>query len=124
MIPWRLGFSDRVDYSSFANLSFPLTLSSSPDNQIRLRCQLDTASTFCVFQRELPELLHLRPEGGIEQRIRTATGSFTAHGHNVTLTVGHLEWQALVYFAVDANFPINVAGRSGFLDRLTGCGLE
>jgi hypothetical protein len=34
------------------------------------------------------------------------------------LTVGQLEWQAVVYFAVSEDFPINVVGRSGFLDRL------
>ena len=50
--------------------------------------------------------------------IRTATGSFTAYGHEVTIKVGQLEWQADVYFAEDEGFPVSVVGRVGFLDRL------
>jgi hypothetical protein len=57
-------------------------------------------------------------EDGAAQRIRTATGSFLAYGHEVTLTTGGLEWQAAVYFAAEESFPVNVVGRVGFLDRL------
>jgi hypothetical protein len=116
--PWRLEFSDRLDYSRDNNLSFALTLSLGPDNQVLIRPQLDTGSTFCVFQRQYAELLSLKTEQGAEQRIRTATGSFAAFGHEITLAVGQLEWQAVVYFAGHDDFPINVVGRLGFLDRL------
>ena len=115
---WRLTFSDRFDYSSPSGISIPIALSSAIDNQVVLRPPLDTGSTYCVFQPLYAELLGLRSEQGVERRIRTATGSFTAFGHEVTLTVGQLEWQAVVYFAVSEDFPINVVGRSGFLDRL------
>ena len=30
-----------------------------------------------------------------------------------------LEWSAVVYFAEPENFPVNVVGRAGFLDRLS-----
>jgi hypothetical protein len=115
---WRLEFSDRLDYSRYESLGFALTLSLGPDNQILIKPQLDTGSTFCVFQRQYAEILGLRTEQGVEQRIRTATGSFTAYGHEITLAVGQLEWQAVVYFAGHDDFPINVVGRLGFLDRL------
>lgn len=71
-----------------------------------------------MFQRLYADLLGLDVERGVPQIIRTATGSFAAHGHEITLTVGQLEWQAIVYFAEDENFPVNVVGRRGFLDRL------
>jgi len=41
-----------------------------------------------------------------------------AYGHEVTIAVGLLEWQAVVYFATNEDFDINVVGRQGFLDRL------
>ncbi len=118
MSDWQLGFTDRIDYSSYGDLIFPLALSSDPTNQVIVRAKLDTGSTFCVFQRRYAELLGLDVEGGAAQRMRTATGSFTAYGHEITMTVGGLEWQAVVYFAADENFPVNVVGRGGFLDRL------
>lgn len=71
-----------------------------------------------MFQRLYPDLLGLDVERGVPQIIRTATGSFVAHGHEIRLTVGQLEWQSTVYFAEDENFPVNVVGRRGFLDRL------
>ena len=115
---WQLGFTDRIDYSGYGDLIFPVALSSDISNQVIVRVKLDTGSTFCVFQRRYAELLGVDVESGEPQGIRTATGSFTAYGHEITLTVGGLEWQAIVYFAADENFPVNVVGRVGFLDRL------
>ena len=57
-------------------------------------------------------------EAGTPERIRTATGTFLAYGHEITLSIEGLEWQATVYFAEDEYFPVNVVGRVGFLDRL------
>ena len=115
---WQLGFTARLDYSGYGDLIFPLALSSVINNRLVVRVKLDTGSTFCVFQRRYADLLGLDLESGAPQRIRTATGSFNAYGHEVTLTVGELEWQAVVYFASDESFPVNVVGRVGFLDRL------
>ena len=64
------------------------------------------------------QMLGLELEKGDVELVRTATGKFIAHGHEVTLNVGNLEWEATVYFAADEFFPINVFGRIGFLDRL------
>ena len=79
---------------------------------------VDTGSTFCVFHREYAGLLHLDLMAGAEERISTATGSFYCYGHDVTVSVFELEWQAIVYFAEPESFPANVVGRVGFLDRL------
>ena len=78
----------------------------------------DCGSKFCVFQPHFARLLGFELESGAPQRIRTAAGSFPAYGHEVTLTVGELEWQTTVYFAEPEDFPINVVGRIGFLDHL------
>ena len=118
MSEWQLRFTGRIDYSGYDDLIFPISLSADSDSQVIVRVKLDTGSTFCVFQRRYAELLGLDVESGAPERIRTATGSFMAYGHEITMTVSGLEWQAIVYFAADENFPVNVVGRVGFLDRL------
>ena len=118
MNSWQLAFSNRFDYSADDDIVLPITLSSDIANRVLIRAKLDTGSTFCVFQRLYADLLGLDEERGVPQIIRTATGSFAAHGHEITLTVGQLEWQAIVYFADDEDFPVNVVGRRSFLDRL------
>lgn len=40
------------------------------------------------------------------------------YGHEVTIAIEDIEWQAMIYFAVDEFFPVSVLGRTGFLDRL------
>jgi hypothetical protein len=116
---WTLAFSERFHYADEEEgITFEVLLSSDISLRFPIDAKLDTGSTFCVFQRRYAELLGLDVEGGLPQRIRTATGFFTAYGHEITLTVGELEWQAVMYFAADENFPVNVVGRLGFLDRL------
>jgi hypothetical protein len=43
---------------------------------------------------------------------------FFAYGHEVKISVKDLEWEATIYFAEPADFPVNVVGRNGFLDHL------
>lgn len=50
--------------------------------------------------------------------IGTATGSFRAFGHELTLTVMEIETVSTVYFAESDEFDRNVLGRIGWLDRL------
>jgi hypothetical protein len=88
---WQLGFSDRVDYGSYGDLIFPLSLSTGISNRVIVRAKPDTGSTFCVFQRRYAELLGLNVESSVVQHIRTATGAFTAYGHEITMTVSGLE---------------------------------
>lgn len=107
-----------LDYSRFNDIVLPLKLSTDQTNQILLRAKVDSGSTLCIFQRHVADLLRINPETGTKRRIKTATGTFTAYGHEVAIKVGQLEWQAEVYFAEDEGFPVNVVGRIGFLDRL------
>lgn len=119
MNDWTLAFSERFRYADDEEgITFEVLLSSDISLRFPVDAKLDTGSTFCVFQRRYAELLGLDVEAGMPQRIRTATGSFTAYGHDITLTVGELEWPAVTYFAADENFPVNFVGRVGFLDRL------
>ena len=80
--------------------------------------KLDTGSTFCIFQRKYAEALSLEVEKGSQEFIRTAKGSFTAYGHTINFKSYNMEWTTTIYFAQDESFPVNVVGRTGFLNFL------
>lgn len=80
--------------------------------------KLDTGSTYCIFENGYADLLGLEITSGIEEKIFTATGSFYCYGHELTVSVFDMEWQAVVYFAEHHAFSLNVVGRVGFFDRL------
>lgn len=64
------------------------------------------------------EVLGVDVESGDEIRISTATGYFTAFGHELTLSVLDIETVSTVYFAKEESFTRNVLGRQGWLDRV------
>jgi predicted aspartyl protease len=96
---------------------FPSTLLYA-EKDVEFDAKIDTGSTFCVFQRLHGELLGLDIESGIDISIGTATGSFRAFGHEVTLNVFGIETVSTVYFAENDYFDRNVLGRTGWLNRV------
>ena len=82
------------------------------------KAKIDTGSSFCIFERKNGERLGVNIESGDEIRISTATNSFTAYGHELTLSVLGIESYAKVYFAKEESFTRNVLGRQGWLDRV------
>ena len=117
MNPWVLTFQQQLDYSQHDEITVEVGLVSETFSA-SVEAKLDTGSKFCIFQPSYARWLHLDLLSGIPERICTAAGSFPAYGHEVTLTVGDLELQTTVYFAEPEDFPVNVVGRIGFLDRL------
>lgn len=118
MTAYRLDFSYRHSYAYQSAITLPVTLSSDIDVYVDFSAKLDTGSTFCIFEKKYADWLGLNPGAGISTRISTATGSFQTYGYELTLSLFDLEWQAVVYFADDDSFSLNVLGRIGFLDRL------
>lgn len=117
MNPRVWSFLKCVDYSQHDEITVEIGLYSNT-SFVELDAKLDTGSKFCVFQPSWAAKLDLDLLSGMPQRIRTAAGSFLAYGHEITLMVGELEWQTIVFFAEPEDFPINVVGRIGFLDHL------
>jgi len=114
----RLNFAASYDYDLGAvDINVPVTLRSGAETR-EVIAKLDPGSTFCVFKREIGERLDFDIERGVPQWIGTATGRFLSYGHEVTLTVLGIETTAMVYFAADEDFPVNVLGRVGWLDRM------
>lgn len=88
------------------------------NNSTAFEAKIDTGSTFCIFERVHGEALGLDVEQGFLRRIATAVGSFSAHGHGVTIVTADFEFDSLVFFAAEESFRVNVLGRNGWLNRL------
>lgn len=114
----QLEFDLVYEYSFFkTGISVETTLQND-DLSVDVDAKIDTGSTYCIFERHYAERLDLEIEKGIPIEIGTATGSFHAYGHEVTLTVLGIKIVSTVYFAEDDNFDRNVLGRIGWLDRV------
>lgn len=114
---WSLTFPTLIDYRAYDATTVKIDLISA-SSAVTVNAKLDCGSKFCVFQPHFARLLGFELESGVPQRIATAAGSFPAYGHEVTLAVSGLEWQTTVFFAEPEDFPINVVGRTGFLNYL------
>lgn len=111
-------FFDAVhDYSSSDAISVPVKLRSG-DAEAEFVAFVDTGATFCVFERGWGEALGLNIESGSALRFSTATGSFDAYGHALTIETLGREFDAVVYFAEHEGFRRNVLGRRGWLDQV------
>jgi hypothetical protein len=80
--------------------------------------KLDTGSSRCIFERALGEELGLNVESGMQQRFGTATDTFLAYGHELTLVVADFAFDSMVFFPENENIKRNVLGRTGWLDRI------
>lgn len=98
-------------------ITVPVKISYSREIEA-VKAKIDTGSTYCIFERVLGESLGLEIETGLPVMIGTATGSFKAYGHEVTLSVLGIEIVSTVYFAESDQFDRNVLGRTGWLDRV------
>lgn len=88
------------------------------DQSIGLVANIDTGSSCCIFERKYGEQLGFDIESGMRQTFGTVVGSFTAFGHDVTLSVADIEFDSMVYFAAEESMRRNVLGRYGWLDRV------
>ena len=110
---------DVVHFYDLSEIGIPLEVKIEyGDLTEEFSAKIDTGSTFCVFRRLHGEFLRIEIENGIPTEIGTATGSFRAFGHELTLTVLGIETVSTVYFAESDYFDRNVLGRIGWLDRV------
>lgn len=87
-------------------------------NTVNFEAKIDTGSTYCIFERVHGEKLGIEIETGLPEKIGTASGSFWAFAHQLTLVYEEYEFDVTVYFAENENFNRNVLGRHGWLDRV------
>ena len=85
---------------------------------LRIVAKVDTGAAVCVFEREHGEDLGLDIEAGQPLQIATASGSFLAYGHDVSLSTFGFQFDVVAYFAFQYGFPRNVLGRRGWLEQV------
>ncbi|MEO6390747.1 MAG: aspartyl protease family protein [Pyrinomonadaceae bacterium] len=112
-----MGFEVERDYSAHDTLRLLAALHHGTD-RVRFEADVDTGSTFCIFNRGHAESLGLDVESGSPARFATVTGSFDAFGHAVTLETLGYSFEVTVYFAAAEGFSRNVLGRRGWLDQV------
>jgi hypothetical protein len=117
-MPYQLRFEHLLRYDvSQVGIPVPVTLRAN-DRMVDIAAKFDAGASDCIFEREHGMALGLSIESGTLKIFGTATGTFPAYGHMVTLSVKDVEYEAIVYFAKDVSFNRNVVGRCGFLDRM------
>ncbi len=112
-----LSFHVEHDYSAAEGVSVLVTLRHGQD-KVSFDADVDTGSTFCIFNRGHAETLGLNVESGNPTRFKTVTGSFDAYGHTLTLETLGYSFDVTVYFAAHESFTRNVLGRRGWLDQV------
>lgn len=98
-----------------------ITLTASlklKDQSLDVPVKVDTGASCCIFERRFGEQLGFDIESGMRQSFGTATGTFVAYGHEVTLSIAEFEFDTIVFFPSDAEITRNVLGRFGWLDRV------
>ncbi|MGI8670298.1 MAG: retropepsin-like aspartic protease, partial [Aridibacter sp.] len=90
----------------------------SGEKEVVFDAKIDTGSSHCIFRRKHGERLGLKIESGEFHEFSTATGNFSAYGHEVNISVLGISLYSKVYFASEEFFNRNVLGRIGWLDRV------
>ena len=117
-MPWSLSFSTLAEYDSGQpGISVPIILRLA-GREAQCLAKIDTGSSDCIFRRFQGELLDLDIERGDPRDFSTATGSFKAYGHAVTLIVAGMDFDSVVYFAAHEEYNRNVLGRHGWLNSV------
>lgn len=113
-----LSFEALHEYDAgLPGITIPVELSVG-DAAVKVTAKLDSGSTYCIFRRARGEALGLDIESGTPQTISTATGTFLAYGHNVTLSGLGFALDVIVFFAADEWFNRDVIGRHGWMQQL------
>ncbi|MEW6131054.1 MAG: retropepsin-like aspartic protease [Acidobacteriota bacterium] len=90
----------------------------SDDKKVSLFAKIDTGSTHCFFERKYADQLGIVIESGQPLSVSTATGTFLAFGHELTLSVLDIEQCVWLYFIAEESIKRNVLGRQGFLSQV------
>jgi len=89
----QLEFERVVNYDpGQSGITLPAQLKLK-EQTIDVQVKVDTGASCCIFERRLGEALGFSIETGLRQVFGTATGTFVAYGHEVTLSVADFEFK-------------------------------
>ena len=99
----------------------PITLGRELNLTQIIDVRVDSASTYSVFGRQWADVVDLEWEAGDPLTISTASGTFRARLHEVTVGLLDWQWTAWVAFAEWDTTPPSprrdVLGLTGFFDH-------
>jgi hypothetical protein len=120
-----LSFEAAFDYAPWAWASrgvfVPITLGEGANSSQIIDVRVDSASTYSVFGRQWADLLDLDWDAGDVLTISTASGTFRARLHEVTVSLLDWQWSVWAAFAEWDTAPPSprrdVLGLTGFFDH-------
>jgi hypothetical protein len=115
---FSLNFSQRHIYQSLDTGITLNTILRFGAQEFQCKAKVDTGAQYCLFTREIGELLGIEVENGISRDLGTLTGTLTAFGHEVTLGTSGIFFASTVYFSKNERLPRNLLGREGWLRLL------
>jgi hypothetical protein len=86
--------------------------------QVRVPAKVDTGAEYCIFSREMGQLLGIDIESGMPKRMGSLTGTLETFGHEVTLQFAGIAIHTMVSFAKHYGLPRNLLGRNGWIRQL------
>lgn len=117
-MPYSLTFDHLIKYDT-GQTGIPVEVTLLADHlETTITAKIDTGASHCIFERKYGEALGFSIETGVRLQFGTATGTFIAFGHSVTLSIFNEVFDVMVFFAMDENFNKNVLGRRGWLDLI------
>lgn len=110
-----LNFAQRYQYDSLeAGITLD-TILRYGNEEFQCKAKVDTGAQYCLFKREIGEVLGIEIESGIKRDLGTLRGPLTTFGHELTLGTLGFFFDTTVYFAKDEGLPRNLLGRHGWL---------
>ena len=110
-----LNFTQRYKYGSLETGITLDTILRYGGKEFQGKAKVDTGAQYCLFAREIGELLEIDVESGTQCDLGTLRGALTAFGHELTLGTLGFFFDTTVYFAKDERLPRNLLGRHGWL---------
>jgi hypothetical protein len=115
-VSYRLSFHAAYDYdTSLSGITVPVVLRTG-NKAVDVDAKIDTGATHCIFRRAIADGLCLEVESGMEKKFSMPNGTYLlTYGHELSLSVLGLTYDATVYFAKHDDLVRDVLGRNGFL---------
>lgn len=111
-------FTETLSYVDHpAGIVIPVILGYQ-GNTTQEEAKVDTGAEVCFFKHEIGVRFGISVEQGTPIALNTLAGSLEGFGHEITLQVGELSFESLVYFAKYPGLPRNILGRRGWLRNL------
>jgi hypothetical protein len=109
----RLTFAERFVYDpAESGITVPSILTSGT-RSVHVDAKVDTGAQFCLFSREIGELLGLDVGSGLRREMGTLAGRMTAYGHQVTLETLGMVFSTFVLFSEEGRAAPEPAREGG-----------